>query len=143
MGHGASPARRGSATATDHAAMGHGAAHGGGSTRSGTTGGHAGHAAGARQGASASHASTSPASAGATGHGGHAPPTTGGAHAGMQHGRPGAGAPLPAGPGTDKLLTLVGELVRDPVVRERIQEDPALREGWSDPGVRRIVTRAP
>lgn len=73
----------------------------------------------------------------------------------MQHGamsmprRPGmtgmgeAPALLPANEGTEKLLTLVGALVRDPVVQQEIQQDPALREAWADPDVREIVLRQP
>jgi hypothetical protein len=44
---------------------------------------------------------------------------------------------------TDKLLTLVGELVRDSAVQREIRKDPALREAWEDPGVRRVVTQQP
>jgi hypothetical protein len=50
---------------------------------------------------------------------------------------------VPADRATDKLLTLVGELVRDPAVQQQIREDPALREAWEDPGVRRVVTKQP
>ena len=42
-------------------------------------------------------------------------------------------------PGTQKLDALVAELVRDSVVQRRIQQDPALREAWSDPEVRAEV----
>ncbi len=45
--------------------------------------------------------------------------------------------------GTRKLLELAGELVRDPVVQREIQRDPELREAWSDPGVRRVITGRP
>jgi hypothetical protein len=72
---------------------------------------------------------------------------------GMQHGnmpamKAVAGAErtpalLPADAGTEKLLALVRELVRDPAVREQIQQDPALREAWADPGVREIILRRP
>ena len=58
---------------------------------------------------------------------------------GMQH----AAGGMPNDPGTRKLLTLVGDLVQDPVVQRRIQADPELREDWQDPGVRRIVTGQP
>ncbi|HEX5870385.1 MAG TPA: hypothetical protein VFY65_08220 [Longimicrobium sp.] len=65
-----------------------------------------------------------------------------GGHAGMAHG---SGAPAarsrPADEGTQKLLDFAGELVRDPAVQREIQRDPALREAWSDPGVRRVVTQ--
>jgi hypothetical protein len=65
-----------------------------------------------------------------------------GGHAGMAHG---SGAPAArnrvADEGTRKLLGLAGELVRDPAVQREIQQDPALREAWSDPGVRRVVTQ--
>jgi uncharacterized protein involved in copper resistance len=74
---------------------------------------------------------------------------------GMQHGtmnmpaeqgmsRPASAADLlGAGEGTEKLLTLVRELVRDPVVQQQIQQDPALRQAWADPGVREIILREP
>jgi hypothetical protein len=61
----------------------------------------------------------------------------------MNHGGSRTPASVPADRATDKLLTLVGELVRDPAVQEEIREDPALREAWSDPGVRQIVTKRP
>jgi hypothetical protein len=65
-----------------------------------------------------------------------------GEHAGMAHG---SGAPAAhtdaADEGTRKLLDLAGELVRDPAVQREIQQDSALREAWSDPGVRRVVTQ--
>jgi len=113
-----SSARSGAAAgATDHSRM-HGGATANASGRSAATG-HAamGHGAAAAQ------------LAGST------------SHAAMGH-----DAPRPAVPtdrATDKLLTLVGELVRDPAVQAEIREDPALREAWEDPGVRRVVTRQP
>jgi hypothetical protein len=61
-------------------------------------------------------------------------------HAATGHGTPPA---APADRATDKLLTLVGELVRDPAVQQEIQKDRALREAWEDPGVRRVVTKQP
>jgi hypothetical protein len=44
---------------------------------------------------------------------------------------------------TAKLLELGGALVRDTAVQRRIREDPALRAGWSDPGVRRVIEARP
>ncbi|MBW3630547.1 MAG: hypothetical protein KY464_14785 [Gemmatimonadetes bacterium] len=53
----------------------------------------------------------------------------------------GAGAAtLAADSATARLLTLARELVDDPVVQQRIEQTPALREAWSDPAVRRILT---
>jgi hypothetical protein len=31
--------------------------------------------------------------------------------------------------------------VRDPAVQREIQQDPELREAWSDPAVRRVITQ--
>jgi hypothetical protein len=61
----------------------------------------------------------------------------------MNHGGSRTPAAVPADRATEKLLTLVGELVRDPAVQEKIREDSALREAWSDPGVRQVVTNRP
>jgi hypothetical protein len=62
----------------------------------------------------------------------------------MAHGAPSPSArPQGADAGTAKLLDLAAELVRDPVVQREIQQDPALREAWSDPAVRRVVTQQP
>lgn len=107
--------------------------------------------------------------AAATEHAGHAaPPAAGrgagssatGAHAAADHARtqgdphhaPAPGdphaehAPTPGDPprtlpdaGMQKLLTLVAELVQDSVVQRRIEMDPALRQLWREPGVRRIL----
>jgi hypothetical protein len=52
-------------------------------------------------------------------------------------------AARPADEATRKILELAGELVRDPAVQREIQRDPALREAWSDPAVRRVVTKQP
>jgi hypothetical protein len=41
--------------------------------------------------------------------------------------------------GMSKLLELVRILVDDPAVQVRIEADAALRELWSDPGVRHRV----
>ncbi|MEW5930241.1 MAG: hypothetical protein AB1941_22510 [Gemmatimonadota bacterium] len=68
-------------------------------------------------------------------HGTAATSPSGGAHAG--HGAD------PEDDATRKLLALAGELVEDPAVQREIQRDPALREAWSDPGVRRVVTQRP
>jgi hypothetical protein len=93
-----------------------------------------------------------PASRGArTGHGTGS--MAGMDHSGMQHGdmnvprmegmTPPESAPalLAPGEGTDKLLALVRELVRDPAVQQQIRQDPALREAWADPGVREVILR--
>lgn len=77
----------------------------------------------------------------AMGHGAATRPSA--ASAGMDHGGSRKPAAVPADRATNKLLTLVGELVRDPAVQEEIQEDPALREAWSDPGIRQVVTKRP
>jgi hypothetical protein len=65
----------------------------------------------------------------------------------MNHGANGHALPTtaarPVDEGTRKLLDLAGELVRDPAVQREIQQDPALREAWSDPAVRRVVTKQP
>lgn len=45
--------------------------------------------------------------------------------------------------GTEKLQRLMGELVRDPVVRQRILADSALRRGWQNPAVRQSVRTQP
>lgn len=47
-----------------------------------------------------------------------------------------AGVPV-TDAGMEKLRILVAELVQDPAVQARIQEDPALRRLWADEGVRR------
>ena len=49
---------------------------------------------------------------------------------------------MPA-PGTDKLMALVPELVRDSMVQHRIQQDPVQREQSQDPGVRQIIVQRP
>jgi hypothetical protein len=65
----------------------------------------------------------------------------------MNHGAGGHAMPAtaarPVDEGTRKLLDLAGELVRDPAVQREIQQDPTLREAWSDPAVRRVVTKQP
>ncbi|HEX8673873.1 MAG TPA: hypothetical protein VF710_18390, partial [Longimicrobium sp.] len=63
-------------------------------------------------------------------------------HAAMGHGTAASTDPA-EDRATDKLLSLVGELVRDPAVQQEIRDDPALREAWEDPGVRRVVTKQP
>ncbi|MBW3570690.1 MAG: hypothetical protein KY467_06260, partial [Gemmatimonadetes bacterium] len=66
------------------------------------------------------------------------------AHGGMAHGTGARAADhAAADEGTRKLLELADRLVRDPVVQRQIQQDPALREAWSDPDVRRVVTQEP
>ncbi|HEX8431592.1 MAG TPA: hypothetical protein VF625_09900 [Longimicrobium sp.] len=107
------------APAADHSGMA-GMQHGG---STGNRGGQPANAAGM------DHASM--------GHGAAAPP--GGTNAGWSR----TSAAVPADRATDKLLTLVGELVRDPAVQEEIREDPVLRAAWSDPGVRQVVTKRP
>ena len=42
-------------------------------------------------------------------------------------------------PGSDRLLTLVSELLKDPIVRREIDADPTLREAWADTSVTRII----
>lgn len=95
-----------------------------------------------------------------TDHGGHAAPPAGGrgassaaagAHVAADHARPlghphaahaaapGTSPPIQADAGMQKLVTLVAELVRDSVVQHRIDADPALRQLWREPGVRRIL----
>jgi hypothetical protein len=63
---------------------------------------------------------------------------TAAAHAGH-----GAAPAPPADEATRKLLTLAGELVKDPAVQREIQRDSVLREGWSDPDVRAVLTQRP
>jgi hypothetical protein len=41
-----------------------------------------------------------------------------------------------------KLLELVRSLTADPAVQRRIEADPALRELWSEPGVRQRIQPA-
>jgi hypothetical protein len=127
--------------------------------RTSSTAAHAGHSA---QSGGASHAATNHGrSTGASNaHGSHAAAggqshtaahaAAGGAtnpHAGLNHDASGHAmpgmAPRPVDDGTRKLLELTGELVRDPAVQREIQQDPALREAWSDPAVRRVVTKQP
>lgn len=74
---------------------------------------------------------------------GNTPGSAGGDMPAMQHGDMNMGgtqaALLPADVATEKLLTLVRELVEDPAVQQEIQQDPALREAWTNTGVRRIL----
>ena len=153
MNHGAPAGRQGSTRAADHSAMQHGGT--GATSRSRASGQAADHsrmghaAAGSSRDARAvdhgsmpgmQHAASgAPQAARPAGAEGMRHDQTG-MH-GMAHGQ--ASPVLPAGPGTDKLLALVRALVRDSVVQEQIQQDPALRERWEDPGVRRIVTSRP
>lgn len=117
----------------DHSRMDHAEASRQGS---GATADHAGHGASAPREAAADHArhaaapahrETEPSRAVADPHAGHLAP--GGSA--IASGDPTAD--------TEKLLTLVAELVQDSVVQRRIQEDPVLREKWQDPAVRRII----
>jgi hypothetical protein len=64
-------------------------------------------------------------------------------HGASGHAMPAATSARSMDEGTRKLLNLAGELVRDPAVQREIQQDPALREAWSDPAVRRVVTTQP
>jgi hypothetical protein len=68
-------------------------------------------------------------------------PMAGMDHSGMNMGA--AGSPPPAGqpadPGSQKLQRLLATLMQDPIVRQRIQVDTALRNRWYDADVRRIV----
>lgn len=65
--------------------------------------------------------------------------------AGMDHGRMGGMHPAAgvSADGTDKLMMLVAELVRDPAVQERIRQDSVLGASWEDPDVRRILLNRP
>ena len=91
------------------------------------------------------------AAAGMAGHQGHAAASgemsgiSGMSHAGMQPGMRmgGEAARVPADAATAKLLELGSALVRDTAVQRRIREDPALRAGWSDPDVRRVIEGRP
>ena len=98
-------------------------------TRGASGTGPAGHTAAGGQNHAAAHPSA------AAGHAGHAP-SAGPANAHAGH----AASPAPAA-GDRKLLDLAAELVRDPVVQREIEQDPALRDAWSDPGVRSVVTQ--
>lgn len=147
-----------------HAGMNHGGAAGTG--QAAAAGGHAGHTPAQAQGAGhagmahAGQAASGRAQHGAAGGSDHAAmghgeatsasagaqhtPAAAGGHGGMDHGSGVAAARSQAADeGTRKLLDLAGELVRDPAVQREIQQDPALREGWADPGVRRVVTKQP
>ncbi|HEV2150068.1 MAG TPA: hypothetical protein VGR37_21910, partial [Longimicrobiaceae bacterium] len=121
---------------TGHGATGaHPAAHG--QERTGTA--HAGHAQGRPAGShAAGHGQTAASAPHGAAHGQSRAPAS---HA--EHGQPRAAGAVPPGEGTEKLLTLVQELVQDPVVQRRIQNDSALREAWTDPGVRRIILQEP
>jgi hypothetical protein len=44
--------------------------------------------------------------------------------------------------GMAKLLELVSALTEDPAVQRRIEEEPELRELWSEPGVRQRIQPA-
>lgn len=70
---------------------------------------------------------------------------TGMNHGGMPQGmRMGGGAAqVPADAANEKLLELGSALVRDTAVQRRMREDPALRAGWSDPDVRRVIEGRP
>ena len=63
------------------------------------------------------------------------------AHAG--HAQAAGAGPVTAGaaPGTDKLVTLVAELVQDSVVQRRIEQDSILRRQWQDSGDRHVILR--
>jgi hypothetical protein len=63
--------------------------------------------------------------------------TSGMGHGGMS--MPGSAPTLPADPALEKLQQMVRLLTRDPLVRQRIQADTALRNRWTDPEVRRII----
>lgn len=145
--HGAAPTS--GAQAMDHSRMGHTAArsasHSGSHTGSGRaaagTTDHSRHTGTAANASSSRPAASSHAAMGhatATG----AQPVSATTHAAMGHGSA-TGTQPAEDRATDKLLTLVGELVRDPAVQQEIREDPALREAWEDPGVRRVVTKQP
>jgi hypothetical protein len=59
------------------------------------------------------------------------------AHGGMS--MPGSAQMPPADSALEKLQRMVQLLTRDPLVRQRIQVDTALRNRWADPEVRRII----
>lgn len=63
--------------------------------------------------------------------------TSGMAHGGMS--MAGSAQLPPADPALEKLQRMVQLLSRDPLVRQRIQVDTALRNRWADPEVRRII----
>lgn len=63
--------------------------------------------------------------------------TPGMAHGGMS--MAGSAQMPPADPALEKLQRMVQLLSRDPLVRQRIQVDTALRNRWADPEVRRII----
>lgn len=70
----------------------------------------------------------------------------GGGHAGHAGGAtpaPSGNASGAADPATSRLLTLAGELVRDPVVQQEIRKDSALSRAWADPAVRAVITASP
>ena len=60
-----------------------------------------------------------------------------GGHAGMQ------GMQGMTDSATLKLQRLLSELVEDPLVRQRILADSALRKDWQDPAVRRAIRGQP
>ncbi|HEX8455298.1 MAG TPA: hypothetical protein VF647_24685 [Longimicrobium sp.] len=152
MDHGAAGGQAHAATsgaqAMDHSRMGHTAAesasHSGSHARSGRAAAgttdhtqHSGARRNANRPAESSHSAVDHATATGTE---TASASTN--HAAMGHST--AASTRPAEDrATDKLLTLVGELVRDPAVQQEIRDDPALREAWEDPGVRRVVTKQP
>jgi len=160
MNH-ATPRTSSAAAHAGHTAESRGTTHAGTNHNRGTevSNAHGSHAATGGQSQTAAYASGTTAAAGS--HAGHEKRTAGAAshagahaaggaanaHAGMNHGASGHAmqttASRPVDEGTRKLLDLAGELVRDPAVQREIQQDPALRDAWSDPAVRRVVTKQP
>ena len=145
-----------SSAATSHPSTGHSAGHGvvQAQRRDGATmaGAHAAHVGAPRENTGRAPMRHGGTGAHPAGHGqAHAGTPTAGRndqarasapHA-AGHGQPPTLGSLPPGEGTEKLLTLVRELVQDSVVQERIEDDPVLRETWADPGVRRVVLQRP
>jgi hypothetical protein len=113
------------------------AGHGPAALTDGAAADHARHAPGAEH---AGHAAASPAAGDP--HAGHAPATRAPTQA-----DPHAGHAAPVGPagsaarerGAARLAALVEALLEDPVVQERIEADPELRELQRDPSVRGAV----
>ena len=99
-------------------------------------------AAGGQARTASGHAGHTPPAAAASGHAGHAA-AAGESRAASGHAGHAPAADAAADAGTQKLLNLASELVRDPAVQREIQQDPELRQAWSDPAVRRVITRQP
>jgi hypothetical protein len=101
------------------------------------------HAAQPRADAHAEHGAAQPRAGEHAAHAGAQPQPSAHARHGAGAAPPSAEAPAVASAADRKLLELASELVRDSVVRRRIQQDSALRRAWADPGVRRAVNGQP